>query len=156
MFIRVCHVQWSTAVSQRFLKLFFVVTFGDFSTKCGTNKKFVYVILFLFLFRPTFKFPMALPSSVVTFSVEAGVSFFSLHLPCFSFPRNWMLCGCIFHNSFTCNWKTFSCFSFFLRNLVLYYYLRALVFLVYLSHLNLFSRTNGFISWGPYIPFLRC
>ena len=37
----------------------------------------------------------------------------------FIWPSNRMLCGHIFHNYYTCPWRTFSCFDFFIHILVL-------------------------------------
>ena len=101
-------------------------------------------------FWPTINSPVALPSTVVIFSVKSAFYFILVSLS----PS----IGCsvdIFHNSCSFYWRNCFCFAFFLQHLVLEKSLQALVFLVYWFGLNMFYRTNKFLSWGTCIEYLR-
>ena len=72
-------------------------------------------------------------------------------------PINLTLCGHICHNCCTCPWITFHyCFVSCLWSLMLENSLLDQVSLVSCFCSTMSSRTNKHISWGPWIPFLRC
>ena len=82
--------------------------------------------------------------------------FSCLFFHCFCFPGNQMICDHILHIFCMCPWRTWPCIVLFLYHLVLEHSIIAHVFLVSWFRLNLFSITNGFISWVPCMPFTKC
>ena len=80
--------------------------------------------------------------------------FFSFLL---SLPINLTLYGHIWHTCCTCPWrKLYSCIVSFLRRLILEPSLLDQVSLVSCFCSTLYSRTNGYDSWSPWIPSLIC
>ena len=105
--------------------------------------------MFSLIFKPIINYPVSLLSIVLEFSVET--------VPPFVFVFVDSTIGCymaVFYTIIARAFEELAIFSFFLQSLVLETFLLYL-FLVSWFGLTPFSRTNGFVSWGPCMLYLR-
>ena len=92
----------------------------------------------------------------VVFSIEMVFPLILVFVYLVFFSRKSEAMWTFFHIYCTCPWRTCSSFAIFPRHLVLEPSLWDIVLIFSSFCLTFFFRTNGFLSWGPCMTYLKC